>query len=52
MDQDSIQICQEKKKKEFDRKEYVEDLSSLKKMSFSNKGKTQRDECNKQATQT
>ena len=51
MDRDSNKIYQEKKKEGLDRRESVEDLSSLKKMSFSKKGKTHRDECNKQATQ-
>ena len=47
----SLNNNNQKKKEGLDRRESVEDLSSLKKMSFSKKGKTHRDECNKQATQ-
>ena len=52
MDWDFVKICQEKKKKGLNRREFVEKLLRLKKKSFSKKGKTHRDECNKQATQT
>ena len=51
MDRDSIRICQDKEKEGLDRRKSVEKLSSLKKMSFSKKEKTYRNECNKQATQ-
>ena len=52
MDRECVNFCQEKKKERLDRNKSIEKLSSLKKMSFSKRGKTQRDECNKQATQT
>ena len=50
MDREIVKDLSRKEKEKFDRKESIEELSSLKKMSFS-KGKTQGDKCNKQATQ-
>ena len=48
MDWDSVKICRDKKKERLDRRDFVEKLSSLKKRSFSKKGKIHRDECNKE----
>ena len=50
MDWEAIEMLSRKEKEKLDRKEFVEELSSLKKRSFS-KGKTQGDKSNKQATQ-
>ena len=47
-----LRFHREKKKEGLDKCKFVEKLSSLKKMSFSKRGKTHRDECNMQATQT
>ena len=44
MDRECVNFCQEKKKERLDRNKSIEKLSSLKKMSFSKRGKTQRDE--------
>ena len=52
MDQNCANFHHEKKKEGLDKCKSIEKLSSLKKMSFSKRGKTHRDECNKQATQT
>ena len=59
MDRNSVKICQDKEKEGLDKRESVEDLSriyreaiKLKENEFFKKGKTNRDECNKQATQT
>ena len=59
---DGSRICRgsiEKRERRLDRKEFVEDLSrtyrgavELKERRFFKVGKTNKDECNKQATQT
>ena len=55
MDQDCANFCWVKKKEGLDRSEFVEDLSrscrAWRKEVFQG-GKTHKDECNKQATQT
>ena len=51
MDRGSVEVFIEAEERRLDRNESVKKLSSLKKESFSRKGKTHKDECNKQATQ-
>ena len=55
MDRDCNKICRDKKKEGLNRRESVENLlrsyQAWRKGVFQG-GKTQRDECNKQATQT
>ena len=50
MDREIVKDLSRKEKEKFNRKQSIEELSSLNKMSFS-KEKTQGDKCNKQATQ-
>ena len=55
MDQESDKICRDKKKKgliDANLSRICREAVELKEKVFSRKGKTHRDKCNKQATQT